>query len=150
MAEVALVAGSMAFDAVGQAQEAKQKSRELQFQQRQYESAAQDELLASTQEEAQRRRELNDTLATIDAMRAARGLSASPGGAVFKASAITNAERDIGINTTNRLVRADANRQSAVLARAGAKTVKKAGMFGIGKSLFSGGRDIYGIYNKGK
>jgi hypothetical protein len=150
MAEVALVAGSMAFDAIGQAQEAKQKSRELKFQQQQYESAAQDELLASTQEEAQRRRELNDTLATIDAMRAARGLSASPGGAVFKASAIANAERDIGINTTNRLVRADANRQSAGFARAGAKTVKKTGMFGIGKSLFSGGRDIYGIYNKGK
>lgn len=150
MAEVAMIAASTAFDAIGQAQEAKQKSREFKFQQTQYESAAQDEMLAATQEEAQRRRELNDTLSTIDAIRAGRGLSASPGGAVFKTAAIANAERDIGINKTNRMVRADANRQSAVFAKQNRSSAKKSAVFGVSKSLFSGGRDIYGIYKDKK
>ena len=109
------------------------------YTRRQAEGAAQDEQIASIQEETLRRRELNSTLSTIDAVRASRGLSlTSPGAQNYTKNIGNIAASDIRIAKVNRMTRAGAyNSQAAFAARQG-KSAARAGQIGIYKSLLTG------------
>lgn len=109
------------------------------YTRRQAEGAAQDEQIASIQEETLRRRELNSTLSTIDAVRASRGLSlTSPGAQNYTKNVGNVAASDIRIAKVNRLTRAGAyNSQAAFAARQG-KSAARAGQIGVYKSLLTG------------
>ena len=137
-----LTAASAAFSIFGGMQQGNQGVADAKFQKQQMESAAADELLASTQEEAQRRKELNDTLSTIDAMRAASGLSLrSPTGRNIQRTNIENATRDIGIAKTNRMVRADQYKREGAYGVSAARSKRTSaiiGGVGNGISLLKG------------
>lgn len=138
-----------AMSVIGSVQEGRQAVADAKFEQRQYEDAARDELIASAQEEAQRRRELNDTLATIDAMRAGRGLSQqSPTARALRKSATDNAMTDIGIGKTNRLIAADTNRRLGAYGVSQAKSKRSLLMGKAVTSAVTGGSDLYDMYKK--
>ena len=146
LAAAAISAAASVYSGVQQGNAADANAK---FQQRQYEDSARDELLAGTQEEVVRRRELNDTLSTINAMRSGRGLSLrSPSARAIQKGTIDAASRDIGIAKTNRMVRADANRQSGRFARSVGKSEKSAAMIGglaKGASTALGGYSDYSL-----
>lgn len=141
LAAVATIA-SAAFQVLGSMQQGNQGVADAKFQKQQMETAAADELLASTQEEAQRRKELNDTLSTIDAMRAASGLSLrSPTGRTIQKTNIANASNDIGIAKTNRMIRADQYQRQGAYGVSAAKAKRTStiiGGVGNGLSLLKG------------
>ena len=125
--------------AAGASAQAQDQVDQAAYTRRQAEGAAQDEMIASAQEEAARRRELNSTLSTIDAIRASRGLSLSSPGAKAYAKNVGNIASDnIRIGKLNRLTRAGAyNSQAAFAARQG-KSAARAGQIGVYTSLLGG------------
>lgn len=127
------ISGAMA--AKGQAEDA---AAQAAFTRRQAEGAAQDEMIASTQEEAERRRELNSTLSTIEAMRAARGLRASPSGDAYTKNIGKIGADNIRVGKLNRLTRAVSYKQQAAFAAQQGKSALKAGQIGMATSLLSG------------
>ncbi|TXH13843.1 MAG: hypothetical protein E6R03_10590 [Hyphomicrobiaceae bacterium] len=130
MAIVSTVA-SAGMSVVGGVQQANYAKAEAKFQQQQMNDAARDELLAGVQEETQRRKQLNDTMSTLNAMRAGRGLSlSSPSARVIEKTSITNASRDIGIAKTNAMVRSDSYRKQGQAARIKGQSAASSAIWG--------------------
>lgn len=162
---VATVVGSIqqanAASAAAKAQ-ARADANRLEFEKQQYESAQRDELIAAKQEEALQRKELNDALSTIDAIRASRGMKFStPTSEVITRDIKESATANIRTNRTNRLSRADNLRQRAEYSgnmagyalRMGdynASMAKRQGYFNAGISLVTGfarssfGKSLFG------
>lgn len=114
-------------------------AQEAEFARRQAESAALDERLASTQEEVIRRRELNDTLSTLDAIRSSRGLSLNSPTGMVQRKTIGNAYADdIRTGKLNRLTRQTAYQTKASFAARQGKSALKAGPIGMLSALGSG------------
>lgn len=124
---------------MGAKSQAEDEMAQAEFTRRQSESAASDEMLAATQEEVIRRRELNDTLSTLDAIRSSRGLSlTSPTGQV-QARTIGNVAADnIRIGKLNRLTRSTTYKSQASLATQQGKRAVGAGTIGMLSSLATG------------
>lgn len=140
--------GGMA-SANAQAEEAAQQRL---FEQRQANEAAKDEILAATQEEVIRRRELNDTLSTIDAIRASRGLTlTSPTAGAIRKNIGKIAGENIRTGNINRLTRVSAYKQQANFAGQAADSALKSGRSAGGVSLLKGlagaGSTLYSHYN---
>lgn len=147
MGQLALTAISGAASFVSSMQAGNTAAAEAKFQQKQYESASRDEILKATQEEVIRRRELNDTLSTINAVRAGRGLSLnSPTGKTIVKNTISEANKDIQIAKTNRLIMADANRQSGKFAGSRAQYERSSGTMKGFTSLLDSGYTISKMY----
>lgn len=118
-------------------QQSSAANAQAKFQKQQMDTAARDELLAGTQEEVIRRRELNDTLSTINAMRAGNGLSlSSPTARTIERTNIDNAGRDIGIAKTNAAARSSSYRLQGQAAKIKGNTDSiSALMGGFGNSM---------------
>lgn len=99
-----------------------------QFERQQYEDRRQTALIAADQEEAQRRRELQQTLAAQDAIRSARGLDLYSGtGQAIREDTIAQGERDIATARLNRM--SEARQYGLAADQAGSKA---------GSALFGG------------
>ena len=120
-------------------EEAQSIAEQRFFEQRQAEDAAKDEILAATQEEVIRRRELNDTLSTIDAIRSARGLRTdSPTGKNIRRNIGKIAGENIRTGKINRLTRSNAFSQQARFAGRAGKDALSSGRTAAGISLLKG------------
>lgn len=135
---IALTAASTVMSVAGGVQQANYAKAESKFQENQLNDAARDELLAGVQEETQRRKELNDTLSTITAMRSGRGLSlSSPSARRIEKVSISNVGRDIGIAKTNSMIRSDSYLKRAQAARIKGKSTAQSAMMGGVSDAFS-------------
>lgn len=133
-----LITGAMQGVAAKQASDA--QADQLAYEREQNQLAAQDELTAAAQEEAVRRREINDTLATITAVRASRGLTQnSPGGQNIINETRRIGERNVQIGKLNRLTRSQSFKSQADFQGRQIKSVKSAGNTQAFISLLSGG-----------
>lgn len=102
--------------------------------------------IAADQEETARREQLREQLATVDAIRAARGLSGgSPTGKTIRRDQTQRGLRDFRVGRANALSRADAFRRSAQITQsAGRSALITSGIAGAGRgvSLIQRVRDI--------
>jgi hypothetical protein len=131
--------GGSALSAAGSLMAGQEKSNAAEIQSQQQKTAA-------AQAEAQRRDELTSSLETISAIRAGRGVgSQSPTGLAIFDEITANAERDIGIEKSNYLTRADMSRQAAEMSGRKAKTALLAGYLGAGEAVLSGATKAYSI-----
>jgi hypothetical protein len=140
-----VVAGGASI-AQGQARaDAAEARAEAEAQQR--EIQAENAQIAAAQEEAQRRRELNDTLDTIQAVRASRGLqSTSPTGQNLVRRNVRQGERNIATARFNRMQQASRARMAADAARTQGRITSSAartgGFLRAGSSLLSAGQSL--------
>lgn len=138
--------GGSALAASGSIMAGQEKSRAALFEQQQLKIQEQQGKTAAAQAEAQRRDELTSSLETISAIRAGRGVgSQSPTGLAIFDEMTANAERDIGIEKSNYLTRADMSRQAAEMSGRKAKTALLAGYLGAGEAALSGVTRAYAI-----
>lgn len=146
-----------------QANSQRQEALRQQLESKQLETARQDELVAASQEETARLRELRETLSTVASIRANRGLRVSPTARAITKDIRQTAENDIRTNLANRMGRAESLRlqssyagslsdfstqtasfygQQAALTRSSAETsirsTLKAGKNAARQSLFTG------------
>lgn len=99
-----------------QANQQRQQALGYQLDAMQAEQSAKDEEIASAQEETARLKELRETLSTMDAIRANRGLRTSPTARAISKDIRATAENDIRTNTLNRIGKAKALRIQASYA----------------------------------
>lgn len=130
---------------ISQYQQAQAEAENYKFQQKQFEAQEMDARIAANQEDTIRRRELSETLSTIDAIRASRGMtSSSPTGDALVRDIRQTSSADIRTARLNNLLRADSLRQNSVYAgelasnsrRSGTKALVGAG-FNAGLSMFN-------------
>jgi hypothetical protein len=124
--------------AAGHRLAAQERSASAQFEQQQLEVQAQTARTAADQAEARRREELTSNLETIQAIRAGRGVGASPTGEAVMTSAIEDQEREINIERLNFLTKADLSQRASVLAGRKAKTSLLAGELQARSDTLSG------------
>lgn len=139
---VMMVAGT-ATKAYGSLMAGQERSAAARFEQDQLNIAAQQNRTAALQMEARRTEELTSQLETIQALRAGRNTGAfSPTGRAILSSISEDVERDIQIEKSNLLQKADLSTRAAVMAGRKAKTSLLAGQFGAveaGADLFTKG-----------
>ena len=127
---VSAVASAQEGQAAQAAAEARAKQREIQ---------AENQEIAAAQEEAQRRRELTDTLETVQAIRASRGLDQrSPTGQEIVRTNVERAGRDIRTGRFNRRQGASRARMAADAARQRGRASATGGFLRAGSSLLNG------------
>lgn len=147
MSAVSGIAGMM-----GAKSQAEDDAAQAEFTRRQAEANAQNEKIAGIQEETERRRELNDTLSTLDAIRSSRGLSlTSPTGQVQARNIGNIAADNIRIGKLNRLTRATAYKTQASFAASQGKSALKAGSIGMLSAIGEGTGKAFlraGIFDK--
>lgn len=142
----AVVAGT-ATTAVGHEMAGQEASRAAAFETQQLDIQAQSARTAADQSEARRREELTSQMETIQALRAGRGVgSNSPGGEAILTSAIDNQERDIAIERSNYMTKADLSRRASELSARKAQTSLLAGDLSAAGDIFSSATKIGGIY----
>jgi hypothetical protein len=125
--------------------EAAEARAQAEAQQR--EIQAENAQIAAAQEEAQRRRELNDTLDTIQAVRASRNLQGtSPTGQNLVRRNVRQGERSIATGRFNRMQQASRARMAADSARQQgrmtASAARTGGLLRAGSSLLSAGQSL--------
>lgn len=131
-ASTALTAGATVLQAREQSKAASFESEQLQIQSDQYKTAA-------AQDEANRRRELESNLETIQSIRSGRGVGlSSPGGRATLDAVTTAEERDIGIAKSNYLTQSDLSLRASGMAAEKAKTSLLAGYLGAAGTAASG------------
>jgi hypothetical protein len=137
-APYALVAGT-GLTAASQIMQAREQSKAAAFESEQLKIQSDQYKTAAAQDEANRRRELESNLETIQAIRAGRGVGLSSPGGRATMEAVTEAEeRDIGIAKSNYLTRADLSRRASELSAEKAKTSLLAGYLGAAGTAASG------------
>lgn len=120
--------------------QAEADANRFEFQKQQLENAQRDELIAAKQEETIQRRELNDALSTIDAIRASRGQRfSSPTSQAITRDITQSASADIRTNRLNRLSRADTLRQQSVYAGNMASYSRRVGEYSSNQAFVQGG-----------
>lgn len=153
IATVAQTIGTV-FSTIGQARQQQAEAENYAFQQRQLEGQQKDAQIAANQEDTTRRRELSETLSTIDAIRASRGFTKnSPTGDAIVRDIRETASADIRTSRLNNLFQADALRQQsnyagemASFSRSSAKSTMLGGFANAGISLLGGqsGAKLFG------
>lgn len=144
--EPILLAGTMAATAAGSAASAygslkagQEKYLDAQFEREQLKIAEQQNRTAAMQAETARRDELVSSLETIQALRAGRNTGTySPTGRAISESAVEDTERDIMIERSNFLQKADLNRRAAFLAERKGRASLLAGKIGAIEAVASG------------
>jgi hypothetical protein len=147
MAELAipaLIIGTAA-SAGGTLMAAGQKSAAAEFEQQQYQQQAEAAKTASMQDEAARRRDLNSSLETIQAIRAGRGVgSGSPTAMAIFDSTIGRSEDDIAASKANYAAKSDLASRASYLSGVKAQTSLLAGDLGavsdVSSSIFKYGK----------
>lgn len=133
-----------------QRESAKAESEMFSQQRYQNEEAARSEVIQGLQVENERRRELSDTLSTINAIRSARGLSLSSPGAQVQRRNIGNIVGDnIRIGNLNSMARNSNFLSSANYYGTAARQTLRNGQIGGFASLLkgAGGIDYEGLGN---
>jgi hypothetical protein len=139
MAEIALLLGGTAIQAGAKIMQGREQARAAAFESEQLRIKEQAEKTAAAQDETRRRNELTNSLETIQAIRAGRGVgSGSPTGMAIFDSLTSDVERDIAISGSNYATRADLARRSALLSDRKARTSLLAGFADAGATLASG------------
>lgn len=102
---------------------------------------------AAAQDEAQRRRQLMQVIASQDALRAARGSSLTSGTALsIYDDTVSQAEQDIQTSRLNYLSQADQYRMTAQARRAAATDSLVGGGLSVAGQLAAGGVRTYSAY----
>jgi hypothetical protein len=143
----ALIVGTAA-SAGGQIMQGREQAKAAAFEQDQLRIQAEATRTAAAQDETNRRNELTSSLETIEAIRAGRGLSDSPGGMAILEGVTNRAERDIGISQGNYAMRAGLlDRQAAMSASKGSMSLL-SGYLGAAGTVGSAAFNGYSTYNK--
>ena len=125
--------------AVGHMAQAGEQARGHKLQEQQLRIQERTTRTAADQAEAERRKNLVDSLQAIAAIRAGRGVGmTSPTGMAFLQSEIDTAQSDIVTERTNYLARADSFRLAAGEARRGARFSLLKGAVGAAGALGEG------------
>lgn len=112
--ETALAAGAIGLSMASTVAGGMQAKRSAEFEAQEMRLQAEREEIAADQDEAARRKEMNDTLATIDAIRAGRGLSnATPTAMTVARTTTRDALSDIRTARFSRYSRGQALQRSA-------------------------------------
>ena len=131
--ETVLAAGALGMSMVGTVARGVAQKNQADAQAQELRLQAEREEIAADQDEANRRREMNETLATIDAIRAGRGLStASPTGVAIARTTTRDSLRDIRTARFSRYTRGQALRRSA-------SNTKSAGRSALTRSFIRAG-----------
>jgi hypothetical protein len=102
----------------------------------QYEQNARNAMIAADERQAERLRDLQSTLSSINALRTGHGLDpASPTGTAIRDRVSEDANRAIGIDRTNALQQSSANYNAATAARSAGKAAYIGGFLKAGSSL---------------
>lgn len=112
----------------------------MEFQRRQAENQARDEYISGLQQENERRRELNESLSTLNSIRAARGLTRSPTGDAIRRNIGNIGGANIRALTYNRLSRTSSLKSEADYYKRASKGATKAGNIGGAISLLDRNR----------
>ncbi len=135
--------GGSALKAFGDLRQGQEQARSAEFEAQQLKIQQETLKIASTQEEAKRRNELQSSLETIQAIRAGRGVGASsPGGMAIFDAITANAERDISAQRFNYAQKEDQSRQMELMSRERAKTSLLSGYLSAGSDILSGASTI--------
>lgn len=137
----AAVAGT-ALQAAGQIGAGEAAAQAAQAERQQLERQAQLERTRAAQEEAARRADLTDTLASIAALRASRGLATSPTGQALVGGVLERAGRDIGIARLSGRLAEDTARMAAAQRGREAHWSRLGGWIGGAGSLLTGGAGL--------
>ncbi len=129
---VGLAAGTQAF---GSILAGRQQARERDFEAQQLEIQRTRLETAADIEEAERRDDLASTIQSIEAVRGARGLGASPTGFAALRQIRGDAQRDIRTARMNRLIGAESAGRAASERRRAGRSQQLAGFLGAGTAL---------------
>ena len=133
------IAGT-ATQVIGQGMAAREQSRAAAFEAEQLKVQEQQLRTQAAQDEANRRQEFNDSIATIEAIRAGRGVGMnSPTGNIILTDLTEDAESDISISKTNTLTKADQARMTSDMARRKARMSLIAGGVGMATTIAGAG-----------
>jgi hypothetical protein len=142
---IGLALGGSALSAGGSIMQGRESSRAAHFEQMQLQQQAQQLRTAANQSEAQRREETTSAIETIAALRAGRGVGAgSPSAMAIYDKVIQDSSRDIAIERTNYMTRAELSDRAALMSERKRRTSLLAGDLTAGATLLNTGANLYG------
>ncbi len=121
-----------------------------EFERKQLEISAQQHRTAAAQAETARRDEAETAFETIMALRAGRGVgTTSPTARAIFEKISNDTEREVAIERSNFLQKADLNRRAAFLAERKGKASLLAGKIGAAAAIVNAGAGLYKVQAKG-